>query len=112
MRNQLFTGSICLTDILELAKQKHSAFSKSAKNDKVYFNMKTWLNEEKDKYVNIMSHQLNSSKGMKDKEPVVYIGNSKPMEAKPIKDNDIDASALDNITVSQPSNEGPDDLPF
>lgn len=110
--NQLFTGSICLTDLLEMAKQKHSAFSKSAKNGKVYFNMKTWLNEEKDKYGNTMSHQLNSSKDMKDKEPVIYIGNSKPMEAKPINDKDIDTSALDNIPVSQTSDEGPDDLPF
>lgn len=32
MENQLFYGSICLSDLLEQAKQKHSAFTKAQRN--------------------------------------------------------------------------------
>ena len=47
--NQLFYGSICLTDLIEKAKSKHSAFSK-AQNGKIYANVNVWLNETPDKY--------------------------------------------------------------
>lgn len=49
MSNQLFGGSICLTDMIEQAKKGHSAFAKSDKNGKVYCNILTWLNEKEDK---------------------------------------------------------------
>lgn len=119
--SKLFAGSLCLTDILEAAKNGHSAFSKSAKNDKVYFNVATWQNDQPDKYGNIMSHQLNSRKEMRESEPAFYIGNSKQMESsKPISNNDLDDSALSNIPVAAreeaqtvpESVEPADDLPF
>ena len=40
MENQFFTGSICLTDLIEQAKKKHSAFSKSERNGKIYARVK------------------------------------------------------------------------
>ena len=41
----LLNGSLDLTLILEKAKAKHSAFSKSAKNGHIYFNITQWVND-------------------------------------------------------------------
>ena len=80
--SKLFTGSICLTDLLEQAKKAHSAFSRSQANNKVYVNILVWENDEKDKYDNTHSFQLNSHKDKKDAEGKIYIGNAKPIEKK------------------------------
>ncbi len=88
--NELYLGSICLTDLIAKAKEKHSAFNK-AKNDKIYANILLWKNEEPDKYGNTISIQLSSSKEMKDSESKFYIGNAKPNEKKePLTNSDID----------------------
>lgn len=118
-QNQLFFGSICLTDLIELAKKRHSAFTKG-NNGKIYANINVWLNSEKDKFGNIMSVQINPTKEMKDKEDRVYIGNLKQSDGpKPI--SDMDTSVLDtdlDIPERQPSGprEGESgeipDLPF
>lgn len=110
--NQLFGGSLCLTEILEQDKKGHSAFSK-AQNGKVYFNVLTWLNEKEDKYGNIMSHQLSSQKEMREAEGLIYIGNSKALQSsKPVTKSDVDYN-LDNIPVRDaPSKDEKDDLPF
>lgn len=112
--NQLFGGSLCLTELIDQAKKGHSAFSK-AQNGKVYFNVLTWLNEKEDKYGNIMSHQLSSSKEMREIEGLIYVGNSKAIQSsKPVKASDIDDN-LDNVKQRQPATtvqEGADDLPF
>jgi hypothetical protein len=76
----LFGGSLCLTDIMEKAKSGHSAFSK-ANNGKIYFNVNIWLNDQPDKFDNVISVQLNSKKDMKEQEGKVYIGNAKPIKA-------------------------------
>lgn len=99
--NQLFSGSICLTDLIEKAKQGHSAFSRS-QNGKVYFNILIWENEEIDKFGNIMSIQLSSKKENRDKEGNIYIGNAKKFEKqepKPLNQNDINelTSPLDDL---------------
>lgn len=87
--NQLFYGSICLTDLIEKAKQKHSAFSK-AQNGKIYVNVNIWLNETPDKYGNLMSVKVNPSKAMKDLEEGFYIGNLKKSDGPvPVSDRDI-----------------------
>jgi len=112
--NQLFGGSICLTDLIEKAKSGHSAFSK-AQNGKVYFNILTWLNEKEDKFGNIMSHQLSSQKEMREQEGTIYIGNSKALETKqPVKASDIDgdlSGVKTRETITQ-EKEPVDDLPF
>jgi hypothetical protein len=97
--SQKFYGSLCLSDILEKAKAGHSAFSK-ADNGKIYFNTNVWLNDEKDKFGNVMSVQLQSKKDLQEKEGKVYIGNLKESENKPLSINE--ASDLPT----------PDDLPF
>ena len=104
--NNLFGGSICLTDLNDQARAGHSAFSK-ARNGKIYVNILTWLNEEKDEYGNIMSHQLSSSKDMRDKEGKIYIGNSKPLEtSKPVDKKDIPKDDdFSNIPVRESKNE-------
>lgn len=59
---RLITGSICYTDLVAAAKNGHSAFSRSEKNGKVYFNVAIWQKEEPDKYGNDFSIQLNAKK--------------------------------------------------
>lgn len=85
--SQKFYGSLCLSDILEKAKSGHSAFSK-AENGKIYFNTNIWLNDEKDKFGNVMSVQLQSKKDLVEKEGKVYIGNLKESENKPLSTNE------------------------
>lgn len=90
--SKLFSGSICLTDIIENAKKQHSSFVKSQTNGKVYCNILIWENDGTDKYGNTHSMQLNSSKEKKETEERVYIGNAKPIERKepqPITQNDV-----------------------
>lgn len=97
--SKLFYGSICLTDILDKAKQKHEAFSK-AKNGKIYVDISVWLNDEPDKYGNVMSVQVNA----KEKGNRLYIGNLKPAEPKaPEPLTDDDATELEDLS---------NDLPF
>lgn len=112
--NQLFGGSICLTDLIDHAKKGHSSFSK-AQNGKVYCNILTWLNEKEDKYGNIMSHQLSSSKEMREQEGTIYIGNSKILDIRqPVKSKDVDDD-LSNVPIREPKShvtEPADDLPF
>lgn len=90
--SQLFYGSICLTDIVEQAKKGHSAFTK-ADNGKVYANVNVWLNDEVDKYGNIMSCQLNPKKEKKEQDGTPYVGNMKQSEQKPITKNDVEKIA-------------------
>jgi hypothetical protein len=98
--NKLFFGSIDVTLLIEQLKAKHSAFSK-AQNGKIYANVNVWLNEEKDKYGNIMSIQINPTREMKDIEKKLYIGNMKESEgAKPVSDRDV--SGIDiNFDVTE-----------
>jgi hypothetical protein len=120
--SKLFSGSICLTDIVEQAKKGHSAFSKSQKNGKVYFNFLLWENDEVDKYDNTHSLQLNSLKDKKEAEGKIYIGNAKPIETKQPGKNDLPNEDWDsNIPVIEKGNsvtaasditEPVDDLPF
>lgn len=100
--SQLFTGSICLSDLIEKAKGQHSAFTK-ANNGKIYTNLLIWQNDEPDKYGNTLSFQLNSSKEKKDSEGKVYVGNGKKMEAK--EPQPLSSSDIQNL-------EPLDDLPF
>lgn len=97
----LLGGSLCLTDINANAKIGHSAFTKAA-NGKIYFNINIWLNDEKDKYGNTVSIQLNSKKDLRDTEGKIYIGNAKPAEKQ-----DPEALAPSDVTIPDD-----DDLPF
>lgn len=117
MPGQKFYGSICLTDLIDQAKAKHSAFSK-ADNGKIYANVNVWLNDDVDKFGNIMSIQINPTKDKKDTEKQFYIGNMKRGESqKPINDRDTSnlGEGLDipARTGSAPAITEPmDDLPF
>ena len=99
--SKLYTGSVCLTDLIEQAKRKHSSVSKSASNGKIYCNVLLWENETVDKYGNSHSLQLNSTKEKKEEEGKVYVGNFKPVELKQQASTQVSAS---DISV--------DDLPF
>lgn len=70
-------ASLCFTDLLEAAKAGHSAFSRSDKNKKVYFNLTVWINDEVDKFGNNAGFQLSSSKEKQEKEGKIYVGNGK-----------------------------------
>lgn len=67
--------------ILEKAKAKHSAFSKSEKNGHIYFNITQWINDEPNEFGQHSSLLLNSgSKEKQAEEGKVYIGNAKKVE--------------------------------
>lgn len=115
-------GSICLTTLIEKAKQGHSAFSKSAKDGKVYFNYAEWINDEPNDFGQHSSLLLSSSKDMKEAEGKVYIGNGKKFENKPVTEKDLPNDGFDdNIPVREPKKKDEnksitpdpvDDLPF
>jgi hypothetical protein len=118
--SQLFYGSICLTDLIENAKKKHSAFSKG-NNGKIYANINVWLNDKEDKFGNIMSVQINPTKEMKDLEDRIYIGNLKESKGgTPVNSRDV--AGLDSDLDIEPRAQKPadpasvtepiDDLPF
>lgn len=119
--SNLFYGSICVTDILDNLKNKHSAFTKG-QNGKIYASVNVWLNDAVDKYGNIMSVQINPSKENKDNEERVYIGNLKKSEgAKQISDSDVSGLPTDYdvperkapMTATGSDISAPvDDLPF
>jgi hypothetical protein len=100
--NQLFSGSLCITDLLNKAKEKHSAFTK-ADNGKIYCNLNIWLNAEADKYGNSMSLQLQSKKDFRDAEGKVYVGNAKVFEKKETPLSEKDRKVFEDAV---------DDLPF
>ena len=77
--SKLFYGSICLTDLIEKAKQKHQAFKKSEKNGKIYADISIWLHDQPDQYDKIGSIQLSA----KEKENRPYIGNFKESDKQP-----------------------------
>lgn len=88
--NRLFNGSICITDLMQASKEKHSAFVKS-KNGKLYVNISIWVNAQKDDYGNQVSIKLGKKKDSCDATP--YIGNAKPVnrqEPPPPSDQDIE----------------------
>lgn len=119
--SQLFYGSINLSELLEKAKAKHSGFTKG-NNGAIYANVSVWLNDNVDKFGNIMSIQVNPSKDMKDKEERFYIGNCKQSEGpKPISDRDSSGLNVDlrDIPAAPVSGQAPNannpedsDLPF
>ena len=73
---KMITGSLCLSEINDLAKAGNSAFSR-AQNGKIYFNVLVWENDEPDKFGNNFSVQLNAKKDAPDTEKKKYIGNLK-----------------------------------
>jgi hypothetical protein len=116
--SQKFYGSICVTDILEHANKKHSAFTR-AENGKIYADVGIWLNDDKDKYGNIMSMQLNPKKELREQDGQPYIGNFKESERKAISDRDTgnlsitaDIAAREKNNPAASITEPIDDLPF
>lgn len=115
--SQSFYGSICLTDLIEQAKKKHSAFAKG-KNGKIYANVTVWYNDNLDKFGNIMSIQINSIQGSTDEK--LYIGNCKLSKSSaPISDRDANDLNVDLDIQERPSGQAPNannpddsDLPF
>ena len=117
--NQSFYGSIDVTKLLEELKAKHSGFYKGS-NGKVYANAQVWLNEQPDKYGNLLSIKVNPSKDKKDVDKAFYLGNLKKSDGpKPIGDNDINNVSLDHIdpiashpSISNDVSAESDGLPF
>jgi hypothetical protein len=72
--SQLFTGSICVSDI---DKSKLT----QAKNGKLYLSVDIWINDQADQYGNTGSISIRQSKEEREaKTKKVYIGNLKPVE--------------------------------
>jgi len=119
--SQRFYGSICMTDLLEHANKKHSAFYRG-ENGKIYADVNIWLNDDEDKYGNIMSAQLNPKKELKEQDGNPYIGNFKESQKKPVSNRDVnDMSIPNDFAVREKKVDGSattvtsdpvDDLPF
>lgn len=100
--SKLMVGSICLTDLNNLARAGNKAFTKG-KNGKIYCNVNVWIKEEADQYGNHASVQTIFKDAAKEDKS--YIGNLKFLEQQniapqPITDADFPAIPAD------------DDLPF
>lgn len=107
--SQLFYGSINLSELLAKAQAKHSGFTK-AQNGAIYANISVWLNDNLDKFGNIMSIQVNPSKEMKDKETKFYIGNCKMSDGpKGVSDRDVTGLNVDlsDIPTAPESGQAP-----
>lgn len=115
--SQKFYGSICITDVFDLLNKKHSSFSK-AENGKVYASVNVWLNDEKDKFGNVMAIQLNPKKDLREQDGQPYIGNLKESESKPLSGGDMNKFSIPSDlptttkTVASDISEPIDDLPF
>jgi hypothetical protein len=109
--SQKFYGSICITDVIAALKAKHSAFSRSDKNGKIYCNIDAWLNDQPDKFGHIISMRLVPGKGHAGEDPRTYIANLKLSEKKEteITDNDIADINLKDTFIDTGDNS---DLPF
>lgn len=125
MNESIFiTGSMCLTTLIEKAKEGHSAFSKSPKDGKIYFNYAEWINDTANEFGQHSSILLSSQKDKKESEGKVYVGNGKKWENKPVSDKDIPQDDFKNIPVREskkkedteepvePIKQPEDDLPF
>lgn len=82
---EMYGGSICVTDLMDALNKGHSAFSKSAKNGKVYCNIIEFVREAPDDYGQHASLQMSSIKDKRDEEKdkfgkLNYIGNLKKLE--------------------------------
>jgi hypothetical protein len=111
-------GSLCLTTLIEKAKEGHSAFTKSQKDGKIYVSYAEWINEMPNEYGQHSSILLSSSKEKKEEEGKVYVGNGKKFENKPVTEGDLPKDNWDsNIPVREPKKkedvpEAANDLPF
>jgi hypothetical protein len=92
-----FYGSICLTDLNNLAKQQHPSIQRG-KNGKLYIDVSLFEFEEQDQYNNIGSIQAKTSK----EEPNIYIGNYKRGRVQETPKVEIQEDEIPNE----------DDLPF
>lgn len=116
--SQRFYGSINITDLFEQLNKKHSAFSKGD-NGKIYADVTVWLNDNVDKYGNIMSIQLNPKKDLKERDGQTYIANLKEASKKDVSDRDMNSFSIpSDIPVREKTTHGSDisapidDLPF
>lgn len=99
--SEFILGSICLTTLIEKAREGHSAFSKSPKDGKIYLNYAEWINDEPNEFGQHSSILLSSSKDKKDQEGKIYIGNGKKFENKPVGQKDIPVDDFSNIPVRE-----------
>lgn len=112
--SKLYISSLCLTDLLEQAKASHPAFTRSAKNGKVYAALTIWANDTPDQYGNHLSVSLVRPKDSQEK--TIYVGQGKLHDPK-VTARDLPVDDLDHIPVavsarSENTIVPADDLPF
>lgn len=107
--SEFITGSMCLTTLIEKAKAGHSAFSKSPKDGKVYFNYIEWVNDEPNEFGQHSSILLSSVKDKKEEEGKVYVGNGKKFENKPVTNSDLPTDGWDNNIQPRQSGRKPNE---
>ena len=92
--SQLLYGSLNLSKLMAAAKVGHKAFSR-AENGQVYFNVRLWINDEKDKHGNDASLQLTFKDATKEDRQ--YFGNLKISEPTSTSVNPEDLPETDDL---------------
>ena len=112
-----FYGSLNISEVFDLLNKKHSAFSKGD-NGKVYASVNVWLSDEPDKFGNVLSIQLNTSKDLREKDGQPYIGNCKEAQKQQVTSRDAGQFSIPNDIPVRDNNVASDisepisDLPF
>jgi hypothetical protein len=99
---QVLTVSLDFSQLMELAKKAHSAFSRG-KNGRAYLSLSIWVNDTPDTYGNDVKATLNSTKAKKDSEGLTYVGNGRTPAMK--TNSKVATGSGDRDSVD-------DDLPF
>jgi len=101
-------GSGCLSELIDMAKKGHSAFSKAA-NGKVYFNFTGWCNSANDDFKDF-SMSLNGKQEKKTEDAaIIATGNKGYVANGKIK---LGQSEQTGTPVAAAEIESVDDLPF
>ena len=121
MSKQFRVVSLDLTNIIELANQGHSAFTKG-NNGKIYCNVLIGDRAEKDKFDNDVYAMLNPTKDKKDVDGGKFVGNGRKYEyaSQPVTSGDVNALNINEGVIKQAQTSTPqnppvgndDDLPF
>jgi len=90
-----FYGSIDLTQLLEAARALHPAFKRAGEKNHVYVNVSVWLNDEPDKFGNVLS--IKALPPADSQAERFYIGNCKPGKIQPQELNPDDFGSDDDL---------------
>lgn len=105
-------GSICLSELNELAKLGHSAFTRS-QDGRIYCNFTGWCNSANDDFKDF-SANVNGKQDAKDKDATILNGRKSKgyFASGKIKPNGGEQSSAPIVEIKKDEIPSDDDLPF